>query len=359
MERTIRRARDFGLVVGRLPCGSEDAITDVAGVRVGHATLIDGDVRTGFTAILPHGGDLFRDKVPAAVEVVNGFGKSVGLIQVEELGQLETPILLGNTFSIGVGFDALVERALAGNPDIGRETGTVDPVVLECNDGFLSDIRARALTREHAFVALDAAAGGAVAEGAVGAGTGMSSFGFKGGIGTASRVVALDGRDFTLGVLVLANFGRAGDLVLPDGRRPRPPKPPKHPASAPEAGDPPERGSVIVVIATDVGLESRQLKRVAKRAAAGLARLGSFWGNGSGDIALAFSTAERIRHHGAGDLLTRTVIDENRIDLLFRAVADATQEAVINALVAAPATFGRDGHYRPSLADVLTKGEQP
>lgn len=349
------RARAFGLDFGPLPCGAQNAITDVAGVRVGHATLVEGDVRTGFTAIAPHDGDLFREKVPAAVEVVNGFGKSVGLLQVEELGQLETPILLGNTLSVGVGFDALVERALAANPDIGRETGTVDPVVMECNDGFLSDIRARAPTRAHAFAALDAAATGPVAEGAVGAGAGMSAFGFKGGIGTASRIVALDGRAFTLGVLVLANFGRAGDLVLPDGRRPKPPKGPRAKAAVGVA-DPPERGSVIVVVATDVGMESRQLKRVARRAAAGLARLGAFWGNGSGDIALAFSTATRIRHHETADLLMRSVLNENRIDLLFRAVADATQEAVVNALVAAPATVGRDGHFRPSLADVLARG---
>ncbi len=349
---SLRRARDFGLAFGKLATGAGNAITDVAGVRVGHATLIEGEVRTGFTAIVPHDGDLFREKLPAAVEVVNGFGKSVGLVQVAELGQLETPILLGNTFAVGVGFDALVERALAANPDIGRDTGTVDPVVMECNDGFLSDIRARALTRAHAFAALDAAASGPVAEGAVGAGTGMSAFGFKGGIGTASRVFPLDGHDHTLGVLVQANFGRAGDLVLPDGRRPKPPKPPKRPA---DESDPPERGSVIVIVATDVGLESRQLKRVAKRASAGLARLGSFFGNGSGDIALAFSTAERIRHHETADTLTRTVLNENRIDLLFRAAADATEEAVVNALVAAPATFGRDGNFRPSLADVLAR----
>lgn len=352
---SARRPRDFGLVFGSLDPGPANAITDVAGVRVGHATLVDGDVRTGFTAVVPHDGDLFRDKLPAAVEVVNGFGKSVGLMQVDELGQLETPILMTNTLAVGTGFDALVSRALQANPDIGRETGTVDPVVMECNDGFLSDIRARALTVEHAFAALDAAAPGLFDRGAVGAGTGMSSFGFKGGIGTASRVFPLDGRDHTLGVLVLANFGRAGDLVLSDGRRPKPPKPPKRAAA--ETGDPPERGSVIVVIATDVGLESRQLKRVAKRAGAGLARLGAFWGNGSGDIALAFSTATRIRHHETADLVPRTVLNENRIDTLFRAAADATAEAVVDALLAAPSTFGRDGHYRPSLAEVLSSGE--
>ncbi|TBW41175.1 S58 family peptidase [Siculibacillus lacustris] len=346
------RARAFGLACGDLPTGPCDAITDVPGVAVGHRTLVAGDVRTGFTAIRPHDGDLFAEKLPAAVEVINGFGKSLGLMQVAELGQLETPILLTNTFAVGCGFDALVGRALAAHPDIGRDTGTVNPVVFECNDGWLSDIRARALGVADAEAALDAAAGGPVAEGAVGAGTGMSAFGFKGGIGTASRRFDLDGTGLTLGALVLANFGRAGDLVLPDGRRPRPPRAPRRPAAVVDA-DPPERGSVIVVLATDVPMDGRQLRRVAQRAGVGLARLGAHWGNGSGDVALAVSTAERIPHRAPTAIATRRVLDEARIDLLFRAAADATQEAVLNALLAAPATGGRDGHFRPSLADVL------
>ena len=338
-----RRLRDFGLICGTLEPGPLNAITDVPGVAVGHCTLSEGDLRTGFTAILPHRGNLFRRKLRAGCEVINGFGKSAGLMQLAELGQIETPLLLTNTLSVGIGFEALVSRALAANPDIGRETGTVNPIVLECNDGFLSDIRARALTQDHAYAALDAAAGGPVAEGAVGAGTGMSAFGFKGGIGSASRRLRLDGRDFTLGALVLANFGVAGDLVLPDGRKPLPP----------DAGTVAERGSVIIVLATDVPLESRQLTRVARRAGAGLARLGAFWGNGSGDIALAFSTADPIDHDEPGDLVPLRVLNENRIDNLFRAAADATQEAVLNAMVAAPAVTGRDGHRRPSLADWL------
>ena len=212
------RARSFGLVCGILPPGPLNAITDVAGVRVGHHTVRIGDVLTGFTAVLPHDGDLFRSKVRAGVDIINGFGKSAGLIQVAELGQIETPILLGNTLSVGTGFNALVSRTLAANADIGRTTGTINPVVLECNDGWLSDIRARALTEADALRALDAAETGPVAEGAIGAGAGMSAFGFKGGVGTASRTVTLDGRDHVLGVLALANFGNAGDLVLPDGR---------------------------------------------------------------------------------------------------------------------------------------------
>lgn len=340
-----RRARDFGLGFDTLVPGPLNAITDVAGVRVGHVTRSDGDVHTGFTALIPSEGDLFREKLPAAVEVINGFGKSAGLMQVAELGQLETPILLTNTLAVGTGFTALVKRALAANADIGRETGTVNPVVLECNDGYLSDIRALALSEADAFAALDSAVGGPVAEGAVGAGTGMSAFGFKGGIGTASRLMPLGGRDYTLGALVLANFGRAGDLVLPDGRRPVPPK---------RLPDAPERGSVIVVMVTDLPLETRQLKRVARRAGAGLARLGAFWGNGSGDIALAVSTARRIRHHEPDDLVPALLLNENRIDIAFRAAAAATAEAVLNAMLAAPTTVGRDGHGRVGLAEILS-----
>jgi D-aminopeptidase len=339
----IQRARDFGLICGIMQPGPLNAVTDVPGVRLGHRTLREGSLLTGFTALLPHDGNLFRRKVRAAVDVINGFGKSAGLMQLAELGQIETPLLLGNTLSVGTGFDALVTRALADNPDIGRETGTVNPVVLECNDGYLSDIRARALTEADAFAALDAAAPGPVAEGAVGAGTGMSAFGFKGGIGTASRRFDLDGGGYTLGVLALANFGNAGDLVLPDGRRPAPPE------GKPQG----ERGSVILVIATDVPLESRQMQRVARRGGAGLARLGAFWGNGSGDIAVAFTTADPIAHDQPADLAPLRALNENRIDTLFRAAAEATQEAVLNAMIAAPATTGRDGHHRPSLADWL------
>jgi D-aminopeptidase len=339
-----RRASDYGLICGMLPPGPFNAITDVAGVRVGHRSLREGNVLTGFTAVLPHESDLFREKLRAGCDVINGFGKSAGLVQLAELGQIETPILLGNTLAVGTGFDALVSRALAANPEIGRETGTVNPLVMECNDGFLSDIRALALTEADAHAALDAAETGPVAEGSVGAGSGMSAFGFKGGIGTASRLMRLDGRDFTLGVLVLANFGAVGDLVLPDGRRPVPPV---------QTPPTPERGSVIIVLATDLPLESRQLTRVARRCGAGLARLGAFWGHGSGDIAVAFSTAGHIAHHEAADILPMAMLNESRIDLPFRAAAEATQEAVLNAMLAAPAITGRDGHARPSLADAL------
>ncbi|TPK86286.1 MULTISPECIES: P1 family peptidase [unclassified Mesorhizobium] len=335
------RASDFGLTCGRLPTGTHNAITDVPGIRVGHCTLRNGDINTGVTAILPHGGNLFRKKVAAASHVINGFGKTVGLAQVQELGTLETPILLTNTLSVGTCATTLIRDAVRQNPDIGRTTGTVNPVVGECNDGPLNDIQALAVTEEHALAALADAQEGPVEQGNVGAGTGMSCFGFKGGIGSASRTISLGG-DHHLGVLVLSNFGRAGDLVLPDGRRPDP----RRPVEA-------ERGSIIVVLATDVPLEHRQLERVARRAGAGIARLGSFWGHGSGDIAIAFSTGNLVDHDETRDLVPLLALNEARIDMLFQAAADATHEAVLNSMLSADAFTGRAGKQRASLADWL------
>ncbi len=337
------RARDLGLACGSLSAGTRSSIADVPGVTVGHATLIEGDVCTGVTAVLPHDGNLFRDKVVASAVVLNGFGKSVGLVQVNELGTLETPILLTNTFAVGACATALIRRAIATDPEIGRQTSTVNPVVLECNDGYLNDIQAMAVTEAHAEAAI-AAAAETFEVGAVGAGTGMSCFGLKGGIGSASRRLQLDSAAYHLGVLVLANFGRAGDLRLPDGRR-------VNPAASPT----PEAGSCIVVLATNVPLDHRQLGRVARRAGVGLAWCGSFWGNGSGDIALAFTTANRVPHAPDQDVLEHRVLAEGRIDRVFQAAAEATQEAVLDALAGAETMVGRQGHRRVGLAELLTQ----
>ena len=336
------RARDLGLACGVLPPGEHNSITDVPGVLVGHATLIEGDVRTGVTAVLPHDGDLFQDKPVAAAVVLNGFGKSVGLDQVNELGVLETPIVLTNTFAVGTCANALIRRAIAAEPETGRQTATVNAVVLECNDGFLNDIQAMAVTEADVDAAI-AAAAEEFAVGAVGAGTGMSCFGLKGGIGSASRRLRLDHLTFHLGALVLANFGRAGDLRLPPGSG----------LLAPQGQPTPEAGSCIVVLATDVPLDHRQLRRVAKRAGVGLAWCGSFWGNGSGDVALAFTTANRVPHHADGDLLEQRVLAEGRVDRLFQAAAEATQEAVLDALAAAETMVGRHGHRRVGLREAL------
>lgn len=322
------------------PC---NAITDVPGLRVGHRTLAGAGLNTGVTAIVPAPGNLYAQKLPAAVEVVNGFGKSAGLVQLAELGLLETPVLLTNTLAVGTCMNALVRRALAENPRIGRGQPTVNAVVCECNDAPLSDIRAMAVTEADALAALDGATAQAPAEGSVGAGRGMSCFGFKGGVGTASRALAVAGETRHLGALVLANFGRSGDLVLPDGRRP-------HPRDVAAA---PEQGSIIVVLATDVPLDPRQLQRLCRRAGAGIAWLGAFWGHGSGDIALAFSTAARIPQEMGAELLSLPRLHDGRIDDLFRAAAEATQEAVLNALCAATPVEGPDGRCPPLLAPLL------
>ncbi|MBQ0823410.1 P1 family peptidase [Microvirga sp. HBU67558] len=344
MDRA-RRARDAGLACGSLQPGRFNSITDIPGVRVGHRTLNGGDIRTGVTAIIPHGGNLYREKPVAAVHVLNGFGKSAGLMQIEELGTLETPILLTNTLSVGTCCTALVRHAISSNPDIGRETSTVNPVVLECNDGYLNDIQALVVAEDDARAALDIASSD-VAVGSVGAGCGMSTFGFKGGIGTASRRLEIDGQSFHLGVLVLSNFGRSGDLRLPDGRIISPVTPSSEP-------DRTEKGSIIIVAATDIPLSDRQLRRVLRRSGVGLARLGSFWGHGSGDIAIGFTTGNILAHDGNADLVEVRILSEQRIDLLFQAVADSTQEAVLDALVAANSMTGRTGHHRPSLLDTL------
>ncbi len=346
---SCKSARAFNLINGSMTTGPINAITDIAGLAVGHVTLRDGGLQTGVTAVLPHQGNLFRQKVPAAAHVINGFGKSAGLVQVNELGCLETPIVLTNTLGVGTAFNALVRHAVAGNPDIGRETGTVNPLVFECNDGFLNDIQAMSVSERDIDTAIAAATAntGAFEQGAVGAGTGMSCFGFKGGIGSASRVIELDGKNYHLGTLVLSNFGRAGDLVLPDGRRVIPPK------AKPVA----EKGSVIIIIATDIPLDHRQLDRVAKRGGAGLARMGAYWGNGSGDIALAFSTGWTIHHDDNRDVVPVMMLNENRIDRLFRAAAETTVEAVLNSMTFAPETTGFRQSWRPSLADWLADHE--
>lgn len=346
------RARDLGIAPGILPTGPANAITDVAGVLVGHTTMRRGEgplvrgrgpVRTGVTAILPHGGDLFASKVPAAAEVFNGYGKTIGLMQVTELGQLESPILLTNTLNVGRVANALIGWALDRHPAIGVTTSTINPVVAECNDGFLNDIGGRHIGEAETRAALDGAVGGIVAEGNVGAGTGMSCYGWAGGIGTASRLVGEADNRWTVGALVLANFGRGADLLItgvPVGQL----------LAAGTAGGR-DQGSIIVILATDAPLDARQLGRLARRVPLGLARTGSHGGHGSGDLAIAFSTANRIPHYpGAAIRQVQTLNEEHPIlDALFRAVIETTEEGVLNALCAAAPIVGRDGHRRAAL----------
>ena len=343
--------------IGSLGAGPRDAITDVAGVTVGHCTLAEGEVQTGVTVLRPHGGDLFRDQVPAAAVVLNGFGKSVGLMQVVELGVLESPIALTNTYSVEAVAAAQIRQCVAANPESGRGLPTVNPLVFECNDGYLNDIQRMAVTEQHYLAAFEAA-GLQVEEGSLGAGRGMSCFGLKGGIGTASRRVPAAGPgEHMVGVLVLANFGRLPQLTVaghPVGRRLAALDERASTGSArteSEAG--PEQGSIILVIATDAPLDARQLRRLALRAGAGLARTGSVFGHGSGDIALAFSTAYTVPLEASRPMPALAMLHDALLDGLFQAVADSAEQAIVHALWRARAVTGRAGHHRSALADLL------
>lgn len=420
-------AADAAPHVGALPAGPLRSIADVAGVTVGHATLDARGVQTGVSVVRPHAGDVYRDKVPAAAAVINGFGKSIGLVQVDELGVLETPLALTNTFGVGALAQAQIRAAIDANPQIGRAWPSVNPLVFECNDGYLNDLHAFAVTPAHYAQAL-ADARRAFARGAVGAGRGMSCFDLKGGIGSASRVVRAAGEAWTVGALVLANFGRLPMLTIAgvpvgrmiaerdaggapgaaggqgaDGARddvaaagargergdgphgthgtygtygahgrenagtgggaagglaPRRGRDAgaSSPGAAPDAA-PPEQGSIIMLVATDAPLSSRQLKRVALRAAVGLARTGSVYGHGSGDIALAFSTAYTVPHDAERVSLPALVADA-ALDPLFAAAADSVEQAIVDALWRATRVTGRDGHTRRALRDAAPELER-
>ena len=328
--------------------GPNNQITDVTGVSVGHVTIDDlaKDIHTGVTAILPHQGNLFQEKVMAGVSVINGFGKSAGLVQVEELGTIESPIIMTNTLSVGTALTASVKYMLERNEDIGVKTGTVNCVVTECNDGSLSDIRGLHVTEQDVLKALEQAelAGdtyAGFAEGAVGAGRGMKCMGLKGGIGSASRIVPCDNKDYTLGALVLSNFGVKGNLRI-DGELI---------GMGREVAQ--EHGSIIIVLATDIPLNERQLKRVAKRATVGLARVGSYLGNGSGDIAIAFTTANKIPHYSQTDILDIKMFADSAIDKVFEATAEAVEEAVISSLWHAEGMTGIRGKEVKGLQEIL------
>lgn len=350
-----KRLRDYGLSVGSLQPGAWNAITDVEGVRVGHTTLVSGEgalhpgegpVRTGVTVILPHGGSIYREKVHAAVHTINGYGKPLGFEQVRELGLIESPIALTNTLNVGLVADALVQALVADNPDIGIDAPSVNVLVGETNDGYLNDLQGRHVKAGHVFSALKGARPGPVAEGALGAGTGVTCFGWKGGIGTASRVLSIEQGGYTLGALVQTNFGSSRDFVIcghPVGMKLQPPA--AKPLPLQDGG-----GSVMVVLATDAPLVARQLQRVAVRAGAGLARTGSIYSHGSGDFVIAFSTANRMPVDSTRTLQQEYIADEEAVlNPLFHAAADCVEEAVLNSLFMAETVSGRDGHIRHAL----------
>jgi D-aminopeptidase len=325
------RFRDLGITVGTLATGQNNTICDVAGIHVGHSTLIQGEtIRTGVTAILPHEGNLFVERVPAAVHTINGFGKACGFEQVRELGYLETPILLTNTLNVGKVADACIQYTLRQN-----DARSVNPVVGECNDSFLNDIQGRHVQAEHVFAAIENA-DSTCPEGNIGAGTGTSCYGFKGGIGSASRIAG----KYTVGALLQTNFGRRDELTIlgvPIGQ---------HLSEKPQTGN---DGSVMIVLATDAPLSARQLGRLAHRAAFALARTGTVCHHGSGDFVIAFSTAYRISENEQNILL----IPDTSLDSLFHAVVETVEESVYNALFAAETMQGREGNrleYLPKQA---------
>jgi len=333
------RSRDLGIAPGVLEPGPLNAITDVTGVRVGHTTIVEGDqVRTGVTAVIPHGGNVFQDKVAGAVFVGNAFGKLAGSTQVNELGTIETPIVLTNTLAVGTAVDAVVRYTLAqaGN----EQVRSVNALVGETNDGGLNDIRGLHVTRQHVFDAIAHATEGAVPEGAVGAGTGTVNFGWKGGIGTSSRRVP---GGYTVGVLAQTNYG--GNLTIAGVPVFRALQPPPSRATAPrEAGPSPGDGSCMLVVATDAPLDSRDLGRLAARAVFGLGRTGSSYSNGSGDFAIAFSTSMEMRSRfGETAPHARQILPTDAVSPLFEAALEATEEAVYNALFKATTVTSRYG----------------
>jgi D-aminopeptidase len=332
-----RRLRELGYSVGRFEPGERNALVDVPGVRVGHCTLNEGErLRTGVTAILPHGGNLYAEKVLGACHVVNGYGKPAGLSQLAELGTIESPLLLTSTLSVGPVWEGGLVHLLEQNPDAARDRDTVNVIVGECFDGWLSDARALAVRPEHALEAIAGASPEDSREGSLGAGTGTTTFGFKAGIGQASRLT--DGG--TLGCLVNPNYGARRDLHLLVG-------PQAAARVASTEGEPPAQGgSAIVVLATDAALSERQLGRLAARASFGLGRAGSFASNASGEYALAFSTAQRIPHRSeSADQVLRLLRDDSvELRQLFEAAGEVVQEAILNGLCGAEEMTGRDGN---------------
>lgn len=337
------RARDFGISVGEMTPGPLNRISDVEGVTAGHCTIADGRHNTGVSVIMPCRDNMFARKLPCAAFVLNGFGKTAGLVQIDELGTLETPIALTNTLNVGLVHDAMVEYMIRRCAEDGIALRSVNPVVCECNDSSLNDIRDRAVRREHVFAAIESAKA-EFDEGAVGCGRGMTCHGLKGGVGSASRVFSIGGRHFTLGVFAQCNHGRLHDLTIngdPIGRRVE--------KRLFEAA--PDKGSCILILATDLPASARQLGRIIRRLSVGLARLGSFIGHGSGEVFIGFSTANRIC---SGEPFSRfEIVSDDLLDTAFRAAAECAEESVLNALCAAETVTGADGTTRRALGEFL------
>ena len=334
--------------------GELNKISDVPGVLVGHCTIDTTSSKTGVTVVLPAASGVYSSKPVAASFVLNGYGKSTGLIQIDELGTLETPIALTNTLNVGLVHDALVEHAILECEATGFDLKSVNPVVCECNDSYLNDIKLRAVKAEHVFKAIHSASAN-FAEGDVGAGKGMSFHQLKGGIGSASRLVRLDGRLYTLGVLVLSNHGLLRDLVIQGQAVGEELSRKVGLAARLDFRENPDKGSIIIILASDIPLSDRQLGRVCKRSGIGLARLGSRMGHGSGEIAIAFSTSCPVRVDETADILSVSILNEERMDMVFRASIEAVEEAVLKSMFHASRVKGLDGRVRESLRELLTQ----
>jgi D-aminopeptidase len=342
--QTRARLNDFGITIGVMKQGKLNSITDVGGVKVGHTTIVSRDnIRTGATAILPHAGNIFQDKVPAGIFIGNGFGKLTGISQVKELGNIESPIILTNTLSVSAGIEAVIEHTLLQKGN--EQVQSVNAVVGETNDGFLNDIRGRHVTKEHILKAINEASAGVVKEGNVGAGTGTVCFGFKGGVGTSSRVVPSKHAGYTVGVLVQTNFGGVLQVEgVPVGRHLN-----KYYLNDQlnERAD----GSCMMVVATNAPLDARNLERLAKRAFMGLAKTGGIASNGSGDYVIAFSTdtSVRIKHDSKSLLQQSKILSNDAMSPLFMAAIEATEEAILNSLFIAETMKGKDGRLVEAL----------
>ncbi len=331
--------------IGELQTGNKNNICDVQGVLVGHSTIEKDTIHTGITSILPHGGNMFKEKVVSASYSYNGFGKSIGLLQVEELGTIETPILLTNTLSVGRVCDGLISYMLKDNKEIGVTTSTINPIVMECNDGSINEIQLRVLNEDNVLESIKSAKND-FTQGSIGAGTGMKCHGFKGGIGSSSRIVKYNDQEYTIGVLVNSNFGSSNgkDLIFKGRHLGEMIK--NYNLNQEE-----DKGSIIVIIATDAPLDHRQLKRISKRAELGIGRTGSYAGNGSGDIIVAFTTANKVKHYTENITEIITRFSDNFINLLFKATIEATEEAVLNSMLYSKGIQSFNGTYYRSLMD--------
>ncbi len=323
--------------IGNLSTGKLNNICDVNGVMVGHKTIRRGNNNTGLTVVMPHQENIFKSKVQAASFVMNGYGKTIGLIQVDEMGTIETPIILTNTLNVGKVCDGLISYMLENNPEIGVSTGTINPIICECNDSHLNDIRNRVLSEKDVIEAIENVSSD-FGQGSVGAGTGMICHGLKGGIGSSSRLFTIDNKEYTLGVLVNSNFGQddSSELIINGkyiGREISKIRKDKTNEN---------KGSIIVIIASDLEVDNRQLKRIAKRAVVGIGKTGSLIGNGSGDIIISFTTANQVNHFERDTFSKVTYINDEHLNMVFKATIEATEEAIINSLINSETMIGKD-----------------